>query len=309
MKLKVDEKNCLVIEDAPSYLMEGTSGLIDITLNGKWELTEDCDLKFTISEKERVLSGKTLILSGEIENVDANSLSFRFRESTALDGAETSTLTIAGVWQADKNNRITFQVSKNNADTDILTFQGAWKIGKKNELIYIYKKCYLKTKEDEDKKIIFNGIIELESGKIIYRVEKSDTSFFSFSARLKSNELSINSKTISYEVGITYTEKISFKSLLRTVEISGVWTIDKSLKISFNVVSINGEIRRIEFGIKRMFKNNGSISLSLIDRRGYDIGLNLELAKKFLDNNAELFMSLNKIGNNLSVMGGMLIMY
>ena len=81
-----------------------------ISLEG--EFTEDYDLKFHVSGSNSIYSGQTIIFSGEIEKVSGSGLTFKIRGAEPLSGIKSSTITLSGKWQADKNNRLTFLVSK-----------------------------------------------------------------------------------------------------------------------------------------------------------------------------------------------------
>ena len=142
-----------VIYDKALYNLNRGKVLEKTVLEGEWSLTEDYDLSFRASVSDSVFSGQTFIMTGRVESVSENSLSFRVRTSNPELSIKSSSLNLKGVWQTDKNNRLTFLVSKTGSTGNVLTFQGAWQVNKNNEIILKYKKTDLKTKTKKDSKM------------------------------------------------------------------------------------------------------------------------------------------------------------
>jgi len=298
-RIKTDSGNRLVIYN----YSDEVKGERKLVTDGVWSLTPEHNLKFHILGSDNPLAGKTLIFRGDIERVKAGFLAFRIREHENVLGVRSGTISLKGKWEADKYNRITFDVIKGEGRYDTLTFQGAWNVNRSNEVVYKYRKTQLKTKEREEKILIFRGHWELERARIKYKVEHSSDSSFDFRAVLQSKKLSGRSRELKYTVGITYSRGRAFRKVQRIVTIYGNWRLDKDLKVSYEVTYSRGDLRKIEFGVYKLVGDSSELSLFLADKKGKDLGVRVEFNKAFSDD-AELFCALSRMGKEFKVTGG-----
>ncbi|MCK4852428.1 MAG: hypothetical protein KAS86_04860 [Candidatus Omnitrophica bacterium] len=286
----------------------GKKRLAKLTVEGTWALTPEHDLKLRVSGSSRPLSGKTIIFRGHIEHAKGDSLTFRIREYENILGIRSGTISLKGRWRADRYNRITFEVRKGKGRYDTLTFQGAWNVTKSNELIYKYRKTRLKTKEREEKTLIFRGYWQLGKGRLLYRLERSSDSFFSFKASFRSGALSSNDRTMRYTVGITYSKGKVFRKVRETVTIYGNWRLARDLKVWFEVTYSGGRRKKIEFGLEKLIRKGSSINLFLRDKSGGNLGISVEFLKTFR-NDAEFFLALSRAGKESSILGGVTVKF
>ena len=111
-----------------------------IKLRGKWSLTPNHDLRFTLDKWRRQTFGDKLTLQGDIIDVQRNSLLFALATRTKQGTQSLYSLKLDGSWQADKNNRLTFRARRGKDEYDILFFDGIWELGKNYQLVYKYEK-------------------------------------------------------------------------------------------------------------------------------------------------------------------------
>jgi len=293
-RVKVDSKNRLIVRK--------------LTLDGVWSLTPGHDLKFRVLGSDGELSGKTLIFTGNIENVKGDSISFRIRDYQSVLGIRSGSIRLTGRWKADKYNRLTFQVSKAKSRYDTLTFQGKWEVGKNNEIIYRYSKTHLKTKKREARTLVFSGYWDIEKSRLTYRIERSSDSYFSFKAALRIKAVTAGKRKLEYTVGVRYVKERVYRKTRETVTIYGKWKVDRDLKVSFDVVYSGGKRKKIGFGVERIFKDDISLKFFLADKRGASLGLSVEFAKVFR-NDAEFFLALERAGIEYSIIGGIKVRF
>ncbi|MFQ5952279.1 MAG: hypothetical protein ACE5JK_02620 [Candidatus Omnitrophota bacterium] len=299
-RIKVDSKNRLVVSGGK--LPE------KVVLDGRWSLTEEHDLKLHLRASKSGLSGKTVILRGDIEKVTGSSLAFRVRVSENISGLRTGSIQLKGRWQADSYNRITFHAAKSRGRYDTLTFQGAWQVNGNNELIYRYVKTYLKTKIRTVKTLTFKGYWQLGERRIVYRLDRADNSFFSVKAALQTRSLIAREGKIRYQVGIRYQRRKVYRKARETITIFGVWKLDKDLKIAFEVKYSGRKKQEMRFIVEKLVAKGSTISVSLKAESGEPLGIQVKFTKTF-KNDAELFLSLSRYPDESRIMGGVTIKF
>ena len=87
-----------------------------VKLRGKWSLTKNHNLRFTLDKWRRQTFGDQLTLQGDIIDVNKNSLLFAVTTRTKQGAQSIYALKLQGSWQADKNNRLTFRIKKGKAN-------------------------------------------------------------------------------------------------------------------------------------------------------------------------------------------------
>jgi len=67
-----------------------------------------------------------------LSNITNASLSFSAKRIEGFTGKISSNIELKGRWQADRNNRITFIVSRTRGSSNTLKLEGAWEVDKNN---------------------------------------------------------------------------------------------------------------------------------------------------------------------------------
>jgi len=279
-----------------------------LVLDGTWSLTEEHALKFHVLSSQSDLAGKDLIFHGQIEHAGGNFLRFRIRRLEPLSGIKSGTIGLSGTWWADRYNRICFDINKGKGRYDTLRFQGAWQVNRNNELIYRYSMTRLKTKVRRLHTVIFRGFWELQKHRIIYRMEGSSGSFFSFQAVLKSHNVRSSDRGIDYQIGIRFLEREVFRKREQTVTILGKWQIKEDLKVSFEVSYSGRKRQEILFGVEKILGKGNTITVSLKDPGGGKMGLEVVFRKTF-SKDRDLFISLARSAEEFRVQGGVTIKF
>lgn len=112
-----------------------------VRLDGKWSLTKNHDLKLTLNNWRRQALGDELTLAGQILQAQANSLLFVLTTRTRDNRTHTNILKLQGRWQADKCNRLEFELEKSGSSGGALTLGSAWEVNKRRQLVYRYQKA------------------------------------------------------------------------------------------------------------------------------------------------------------------------
>ena len=189
-----------------------------ISLKGDWSLTDDHNLRLTLDKSARKTFGDRITLEGEIFDVNTNSLLFAVTTTTKENTRSTYVLNLDGSWKADKFNKLSFHVKKENGRCDILTLNGAWEIDKNNEIIYQYEKADLITKKKKTHALTFKGHWDIRrKGRISYLLGGGTDSLFDF----KVSAGAFKEDYIRYEIGIGLTNRI--RPLTKTVILYGKW--------------------------------------------------------------------------------------
>ena len=315
-QISVDSGNRLVITDifgdtSREVVIDRVGGkkrLRKVVLDGNWSLTEDHDLKLNVLGSNSSIYGKTLIFQGSVERTGGARLAFRFRRCDAISGLRTGTIELKGRWLADGNNRITFNAAKSSGRYDVLRFQGAWQVNKRNELTYKYSRTVMKTKTARDAALAFNGYWELGKNNIIYRLERSNDSFFRFKALLQSRSLRASDGKIKYQVGIKYSRGRVYKRIERSVALYGTWKLGKDLGVSFEIASPGRKHQKTQFTVEKLITKHGTIIVSLKTRRGEKLGLDVDFSTA-LGDDAKLFLSLGHSASESRMVGGIKVKF
>jgi len=157
-----------------------------------------------------------LTLQGRILDTRKNSLLFSVITKTKENIQSTYVLKLAGRWQADKNNHLTFRVRREKGKEDILTFQSIWGINKCHQIIYYYQKQQLITKQKRIHTLIFKGYWDIKDrARLYYVINKQSDSVFAFKTSLGI----FKSNYIKYNVGIGIEDRA--KPVKRTITLFG----------------------------------------------------------------------------------------
>ena len=297
-RFKTDKNNSL------SYLIkapmpQGTRIPHQVKLQGNWSLTDDYNLQLILNKWGRQTLGDKLTLQGRILDVHKNSLLFSVTTKIKENVQTTYILKLAGAWQADKHNRLTFKVQRERGRYDILTFQGAWEINKHHQIIYKYKKAQLVRKQKQISTLVFKGYWDIkDKARLYYVLDKRSGSIFAF----KTGAGIFKDKYIKYKVGIGVEGRA--KPINRIITLYGTWRIKKGIGLIFEVEYKNKEIHAITFGAKAKLTAKDKISFKLRNKLNKDIGGELKLSHKILKGDGQAFLRLLKSRQDSAVIVG-----
>ncbi|MBD3379684.1 MAG: hypothetical protein GF408_04395 [Candidatus Omnitrophica bacterium] len=297
IKIKTDKDNRLILEHATRFVLEGA-----------WSLSDDHALGFKVRSSDSYLAGKKLIFHGEVENVKGDSLRFRIRKSEPLLGVRSGTIELKGKWHADKDNVICFSAARSSGRYDVLRFRGIWEAGKNNELTYKYDKTWMKTGDKEVHTFVFAGFWEFEKHKLIYRIERSDESVLSFRATLASRRIGPSDNAIKYRVGVIYKYRNTVRTKRKTVSLYGKWYFTRDFRVGFRLEYSGRRKREAVFDIERFIGRGASFKVSVKGEDGKPMGLEVEFRKVFPDD-IELFMALSHAGEESRIEGGVKVKF
>ena len=297
-RFKTDKNNSL------SYLIkspapQGTHIPHQVKLQGNWSLTDDHNLQLTLNKWGRQTLGDKLTLQGRILDVRKNSLLFSVTTKTKENVQSTYILNLAGAWQADKHNRLTFRIKRGQGKDNFLTFKGGWKLNKNHQIIYKYKKTQLIRKQKRTHILTFKGYWDIkDKARLYYVIDKRSDSVFAFKTGLGI----FKDKHIKYKVGIGISGKE--EPTTRVITLYGKWKIKKRIGLIFEVEYENKKIHAIVFGAKAKLTPKDRISFKLRNELNKDIGGKLELSHKILKGDGESFLRFLKSTDETAVIVG-----
>jgi len=266
-----------------------------IKLSGSWSLDGSHDLVFTLDKWNEGCFGNELTLKGGIIDVRGDRLSFAVATRDSSGGTSIYVLNLEGVWQADKYNRLTFNVIRENGAPDSLTFRGAWEINKSNEIIYTYTKVNLKRRTKVEEAVMFRGYWDLTSrNRLIYVLNKEIGSQFDF--RVSVGEPA--ARGLKYELGIGAAPSKKRMTLF------GSWRVDERLGLLFEMPCEGGKARGVTFGADIKLGLGPELDVKLKDEFGKDLGIKLKLSKNILKGAGEAFVEALASREEFSVSAG-----
>ncbi len=246
---------------------------------GKWSLSPNHDLIFTLRKSTTAAKTERITLKTELIQAKANTLVFLLATRGKTNTQRLQRLELKGKWRADKHNRLQFLVKRLRNRTDALTFQGAWAV-KRNSLIYTYRKESLKTKQKSTRTLRFKGYWEINKPhRLTYILDTRNDSAFEFKVYLETPNLIGKRGVIKYRVGIGVKGNPLFKA--RTVSLYGVWKFHRKTGLSLVVDYGGGRVKAIGFGAFVRIKKKGKVALSLRNRAGKDLGLEVTFTRRF----------------------------
>lgn len=270
-----------------------------LRLKGKWTLTEDHNIELKLDKWGRQTFGDKLTLEGRIVEVKKNSLAFSVSATTKAGLQTTYTVNLAGTWQADKNNRLTFSVKREKQRRDILTFRGAWEINKNCRIVYKYEKALLITKKKELHTLEFKGHWDIkDKARLFYVMDARSDSVMSFKTGLGI----FSGKEIKYRIDIAV--KDTGLPIERTLKLKGEWKVKKNIGLTFETTYKAGEAHSMVFGADAKLTSRDTVSLKIKNERGKDLGGELELSRRLLKGDGDAFLRLLASRNETKVVAG-----
>lgn len=274
-----------------------------VALEGKWSLRSDRWL--TLSMRGASGARQALRLAVQLLSANASSVSFALDRTDASGNRVTEELKLAGRWQADASNRLTFWVSRANGAEDRLTFQAAWETGPNHELIYRWR-AVSGPRPTEAQWVRFAGAWEAPVvGHLIYRLEGSTDSVFDFRAGVGSPSLRASDGRISWQVGVGLSR---YRTVWTRVALFGAWKISKDGSLEFEVPYADGQVRGIRFEGRYAWGGRNTVTVELADSRRRPFGIALTLTRE-LSSTALVFLTVRKDGSETSAMAGVQVKF
>ncbi|MDD4953931.1 MAG: hypothetical protein PHG40_03380 [Candidatus Omnitrophica bacterium] len=291
-QFKIDAKNNLVYH-LKSPLPEGPKAPHQIKLKGEWSLTKDHQLCLALDKWRRQTFGDQVTIQGQILEARENSLLFAVTTRTKDGKSSLYTLELAGSWQADERNRLTFKVDKGGDDFDALTFEGAWQIDKNYQIIYEYRsKKGIHT-------LAFKGFWDIKDRtRLSYAIEGDTDSIFDF----KTSAGIFRDGYIKYELGIGLARKK--RPVRRVITFFGKWKLKKGAGLVFEVEQEEGRPQAIVFGAEAKLTGKGSVSFNLRNSLNKKIGAELELSRDIFKEDGQAFLRLLKSEQERAIVAG-----
>lgn len=264
-----------------------------IIVSGEWEINDNHDLVFLISESLRERLGREILFKGEFLKAEAGELDFTYRIRSVEGKEGIRTFRFFGKWEADKNNRLTFVLNRSAGRTQALTLNGAWKINKRHEIVYTYRKQQLKTKVKKTKRLVFRGKWDLSQNRSVSYVLQGDSAEkFRFRLALSTPIILANKNEIRFQIGIEVTGRRYSK--LREIVLFGKWKLKRDLSLAFEVEYRQGVWHEMTFEVKYRLNKQSQIEAELFAENQQDLGLSLTLSRSFFDDDGDFFLTLEK---------------
>ena len=219
-----------------------------IKFSGDWSLDKNHNLILTLDKWNNQVEGNKLVLKSELVTASGSELVFSVETRRGI-----YLLKFGGVWQADKYNRLSFNVIKEQGSVNSLTLQGKWEINKQNEIVYVYPKNI----------ITLRGYWDItEKNRLSYVLNKDLGSGFDLKATFQRAE------TDSLRYGVSF----GYGAKKRTVTLFGRWRFDKNTGLSFEI-QYAGKGVKVEAELTRsLLKGRGEAFIkTLVSEKEYAI--------------------------------------
>ena len=254
------------------------------TTKGRWELTPNHELRYRSLDKDEEIKFKGSLIAAE---PDALVISVTGRQTDQK--VVTRIVKLAGTWRLDPQNRIVFEVEKENGKNDVLTFTGAWRTGKSPELVYSYRQTELVTKRKTRRKVVrdlvFRGWWDIsERDRLTYWLGADSNSAFRFRGAFQTRSILAKQNQIRYQAGA----ELAGRHKTRTLLLFGKWKVSHELDLSFEMKYADGRRRSILFQGEYAPSRDERIIVGLRSERGEPLGVELVLTKEFLGGEAFL---------------------
>lgn len=265
-----------------------------LRFKGKWKLNPNHDLVLHLDKTEQQFKGDYLRLYGKILCAGTERLVFQIKSRNKRGVNRFSLLRLSGSWQADKYNRIIFQVRK-KVNPDTLIFRGVWQVNNKQQIVYEYEKTKFKTKRKIKNTLSFTGFWQISSvNRLRYILSKSSHSRFDFRVQLETPNVYPKKGAVKYRLGIGAREN-SQSPRIRIITLYGTWRFSRKLGLCFEMEYDRGRLRQQIFDAEVNLNKSDRIIFKLIDKQGRRLGISVVFHHRFLSNqDAQWFLRLKK---------------
>lgn len=291
-EFKVDKRNQL------SYRVKKPSlaPTQQLKLSGNWSLDKEHNLIFVLDKENNQKQGEKLTLEGEIIDTKADALVFSLATKDSKDQTQLYLLKLAGRWQADKHNRLSFLVSQAKYPADELKLSGSWEINRQNQFIYTYTKTSLKTKDKLNRTLFFKGFWDITAkNRLSYVLSKEINSGFDFRVSLGKPL----KRGLEYEIGV------GASPLKKKFLLFGSWKISPRLGLLFEMPAEEGRIQRLIFGATCKLDKGYNLEFKLKNSRNEDLGMQVKLSRTILKGLGETYLGALKEGREISLVAGL----
>ncbi len=251
-RFRTDENNALF------YEVNKSSGIDipqKIKFSGKYSLDKDHDFIITLNKWNNQCEGNRLTLKTKIIDANNNEIALSVNSKVSENKSLTYVMKLCGSWQADKNNRLTFGVERENNKTDELTLSGAWEINRNNEIVYKYS--------EDDQTLTFRGHWDIaDKHRIRYALDKKIGSGFSFKSSLGTLAPKGKYAYVTFDIGIGISKT---KRLVRKIIFSGKWKMARGKELILETSDAEKGGLTLRF-TKEMFDKQGIAYIESIFR-------------------------------------------
>jgi len=211
-----------------------------IKFSGGYSLDKDHNLIFTLNKWNNQVEANRLEIKAQFLDAKDNELAFSVTVRDSAGNRKIYIIKLNGAWQADKYNRLSFGVTREDGLKDNLTLQGAWQINDNSEIIYSYAKANT---------LIFKGSWNIaKNQRITYVLNKKINSGFDFSGKWRLNKKfglffeapfkGARPKNILFGADCSFGENNTVEFKLKNKQNEDM---DISLKLSRNILKGQGE--------------------------------------------------------------------
>jgi hypothetical protein len=302
-EFKIEKSDLIFEPDRKSPLLKELGLSQRIKFLGDWQLTEDYNLKLSLTENDYQYKDDELEIKGRIISGEAQELVFEAQcKKTPLQD-KFVLLRLGGRWQANEFNELNFLVSKYK-DEDILRFRGTWSINQNQEITYVYEKPDRRRARRAQEFITLKGFWQINTkDKLVYILDLKNKSFLEFKVQLEEQNLRGEDAQIRYRLGMGVKELRQE----RVFSLFGKWNIRAKKNISFEIDYGKRGLRAIDFGASVFLNKNNEFVFELKDRREKDLGFSITFNRRFMKRRAALFARLSKLENDLCLEAGVKI--
>lgn len=266
-----------------------------IKFYGKFSLDKNHNLIFTLDKWSNQCLGNRLIIKTDIIDAKSNELSFSVTTKSPSGQEQVYILKTSGRWQADKYNRLTFNIERERGGVDKLTFEGGWEINKQNQIIYTYTKRHLKRKEKISRVITLKGYWDItDKYRVSYILNKRLSSLFDFKIIL----INAFRRMLLYKIGIGVIPK------KRIMTVFGRWKLNKKLGLLFEIEYERANLKTIIFGTQVKLDKNYNLDFKLKNKLNKDLGIELKLFRAILKNQGKAFIKTLLSRREMTILAG-----
>jgi hypothetical protein len=251
---------------------------------------------FRIQERS-VEPGEPLELESGLIEADAQHAVF----TLAADASEPAQqISLAGRWQVDGRNRLTFLTAHADGSQDRLTFHGSWELGPRHELRYRVDRPTPRRTQHSDRVVTWLGRWDFSHRhRLVYRLAGAADRTLELSARLERPILRAADGRLAYQVGIAGRRGERSTKLV----FFGRWQLLPNASVTFELPVRDGRREAVEFGGTVRLSARRELAVQLRDRDGRPLGVTVVFSRR-LGDRGRWFVRLRKEGREIEALTG-----
>lgn len=266
-----------------------------LKLKGAWSLDKEHNLVLTLDKWGNQIAGNKLTIEGELMDANADALSFMVTSKDSDGKASIYILKLSGRWQADKYNRLSFDIEREKGATNRITLKGAWLVNKQNEISYVYEKSWRGKNEKITNTVTLKGYWDITAKhRIIYVLNKELKSEFDFKVSVGKPA----DRGLEYEIGI------GAVPAKKTITLFGNWKLNQKMGLLFEMPCAEGKINSVILGAWVQLDKNHNLAIRLENKFGEDLGVDVKLSRKILHDQGEAFIRTISSRKEVSIVAG-----